>query len=75
MTVNELIESLKELPGEMPVYITACHVDGDGGRFGEAGLDFPKPVRAQMDPVIERELPEDERIGEFILLEPSGDVK
>ena len=73
MNVKEMIEALKGFPEDMPVYVAACHVDGDGMCYGEAGLDLAKPVQSRMDPAMEAELPEDARLGEFVLMEPCGE--
>ena len=73
MNVKELVESLKEFPENLPVYLTSCHVDGDGICFGETSLDAPKPVRSHLDPAMESGLPEEARLGEFVLLEPCVD--
>ena len=70
MTVADLINKLSQLDQALPVYITACKVNEDGIAYGEAGLEFPTPVLSRMDSEQEAELPEEARLGEFVLLEP-----
>ena len=72
MNVKEMIEALKEFPEDMPVYVLSCKVDGDGMCHGGAMMDLARPARSHMDPGMEAELPEDARIGEFVLIEPCG---
>ena len=70
MTVGYLVNKLLQFDQALPVYITACKTDENGMAFGEAGLEFPNPVLSRMDPEQEAELPEEARLGEFVLLEP-----
>lgn len=70
MTVGMLIQELSKFDQALPVYITACKTDENGMACGEARLEFPTPVLSHMDPAIEAEMPEEDRLGEFILLEP-----
>ena len=70
MTVGYLVNKLLQFDQTLPVYITACKTDENGNAYGEAGLEFPTPVLSHMDPAIEAEMPEEDRLGEFILLEP-----
>ena len=73
MTVANLIQKLSELDPSLPVYITACKMDENGMACGEARLEFPNPVPCRMDPAMEAEMPEEDRMGEFVLLEPLDD--
>ena len=70
MTVGYLVNKLLQFDQALPVYITACKTDENGMACGEARLEFPTPVLSHMDPAIEAEMPEEDRLGEFILLEP-----
>lgn len=70
MTVGYLVNKLLQFDQTLPVYITACKTDEDGMAGGEARLEFPNPVLSRMDPEQEAELPEEARLGEFVLLEP-----
>ena len=70
MTVNvgTLKKMLNAFPDDRPVYVLSCQTNEDGMACGEAGLDFPKLVDGQMDPEMEKELPEDARLGKFVLI-------
>ena len=74
MTVGFLVNKLLQFDQALPVYITACKVDENGMAHGETGLEFPTPVLSHMDESIEAELPEELRMGEFVLLEPEQDA-
>ena len=68
VTVGTLKKMLSDFPDDRPVYIVSCQTDENGMACGEAGLDFPKLVDGQMDPEMEKELPEDARLGKFVLI-------
>ena len=70
MTVGYLVNKLLQFDQTLPVYITACKTDENGNAYGEAGLEFPNPVLSRMDSEQEADLPEEARLGEFVLLEP-----
>ena len=74
MTVHDLIQKLFELDQTLPVYVIACKTDKNGMAYGEAGLEFPSPLLSRMDPAMEAEMPEEDRLGEFVLLEPARDA-
>lgn len=74
MTVADLINKLSQLDQALPVYITACKTDENGMACGEARLEFPSPALSHMAPEQEAELPEEARLGEFVLLEPEQDA-
>ena len=71
MTVGMLIQELSKFDQTLPVYFTACKTDENGMARGETGLEFPSPVLSHLDPAIESWMPEEERLGEFVLLEPA----
>ena len=71
MTVGMLIQELSKFDQTLPVYFTACRTDENGMACGESGLEFPSPVLSHLDPAIESWMPEEERLGEFVLLEPA----
>ena len=56
-TVHDLIKALQDFPEDRPVYIV--HKDG---------LTQPKLTEAFLDPEMEKELPEEDRLGKFVLI-------
>ena len=73
MTVGYLVNKLLQFDQTLPVYITACKTDENGMACGEARLEFPTPALSRMDSEQEADLPEEARMGEFVLLEPLDD--
>jgi len=57
VTVHDLVMALKDYPEDRLVYIV--HKDG---------LTQPKLTEAFLDPDIEKELPEEDRLGKFVLI-------
>lgn len=57
VTVHDLVMALQDFPEDRLVYI----VHGDG-------MTQPKLTEAFLDPEMEKELPEEDRLGKFILI-------
>jgi len=57
VTVHDLVMALKDYPEDRPVYVSH-----------EGGLTQPKLTEAFLDPGIEQELPEEDRLGKFVLI-------
>ena len=57
VTVHDLVMALKDYPEDRLVYISH-----------EGCLTQPKLTEAFLDPDIEKELPEEDRLGKFVLI-------